>query len=201
MAAKPLRMTLLDRLLFLWAVGGVCVLLGRALYRLVPVAWEPLESGGLSTPELALYLGWCAVNGYAEGHRGFEKRFVPRVLGRVVHLLRHKTPVRVALAPFFVMGYFAAKRRALLSAWGVSAAVVLAVVVVRGVPQPYRGIIDAGVVVGLAYGLGALLVLSVALLRGRFSPPDPEVPEPKSPTEASAESPSVKRSVDLAPTV
>lgn len=205
MAAEAPRMTFVDRLLFLWAVGGVVLLLGRALHRLAPVALEPLTEGRLSTAQLALYIAWCVLNGYTEGHRGFEKRFVPRVLGRVAYLLRNKTPLRVILAPFFAMGYFAAKRRALLSAWGVSLAVVLAVVVVRAIPQPWRGIIDAGVVVGLGYGLGALLIFSVALWRGRFTPPDPEVPESTPPRSDAPESGDVRAeftgsepSIDLA---
>jgi len=54
-------------------------------------------------------------------------------------------------------------------------------VLVRLVPQPWRGIVDAGVVIGLAWGAVSLLVLGIqALTASRFNF-SPEVPEPASP--------------------
>jgi hypothetical protein len=42
-------------------------------------------------------------------------------------------------------------------------------------PQPWRGIVDLGVVIGLAWGLAALGVFSVQAFNGRLNH-SPEVP-------------------------
>ena len=54
---------------------------------------------------------------------------------------------------------------------------LLLVIVVHQLPQPWRGIVDAGVVLGLAWGLVSFLVLSARALRAGVYPVDPEVRE------------------------
>jgi hypothetical protein len=159
-----------------WGVGGVLLLLGQALGRLVPLAVEPLLSG-MTWGQWSLYVGWMLVNGYAEGYRGFQLRFAPRVVARAVHLAAHPRPWHVLLAPLFCMSFFHATRRGRAIAWGVSLGVAAAVALIRFVPQPWRGILDAGVVVGLGWGALSLVVLTVNTLRGRPPTVDPELPE------------------------
>jgi hypothetical protein len=55
----------------------------------------------------------------------------------------------------------------LLHAWGGIALIVIAVFAVRAMPEPWRGIVDCGVCAALAWGFGAILVVSV---RGAASP-------------------------------
>lgn len=165
-------------LLFFWAFGGVLFILLRALFRLSQYAWEPVAQGQLQTSHVLLCVLWCLLNAYLEGYRGFQKRFVPRVLARTHYLLQAPTLLRVLLAPLFVMGFFHAKTRALLSAWILSCGIASLVLIVRLLPQPWRGLIDAGVVVGLGWGTIALFLGGLSLLRGSSLPPaDPEVPE------------------------
>src|SRR5688572_25078953 len=136
-----------------WAILGVLVLLAQGLWKLVPIALEAVL-GDLSPFERAILWGFVVLNLYFEGYRGFQLRFVPRVVARALYLARTRSfgGWFVALAPLFVMGFFHAKRRARLSAWIVSALIALAVVIVRHLPAPWRGVVDAGVVAGLGYG-------------------------------------------------
>lgn len=152
-AASP---TVRQHLIAAWGIGGVCLLLVQALWRLTPYALEPLVEG-MTAFHWALYVGWIAVNGWAEGYRGFQCRFSPRVVQRAFWLARHPEPLHVIFAPIFCMSYFHASRRGKIVAWVLLAFIVCAIVLVRMLPQPWRGIIDAGVVVGLAWGLVAIL--------------------------------------------
>lgn len=119
---------------------------------------------------------WLVFMGYAEGYRGFQKRFAPRVVARAIALARDPRPLRVLLAPAFCIGYFGARRRRVITAWSITAVIVLIVLGVRQVPQPWRGLVDLGVVVGLGWGLAAVAVFAVRALAGH--PPDvsPELP-------------------------
>jgi hypothetical protein len=144
----------------LWGVGGVALLLLRALARLTPLALEPWRNGALLWWQAALYVAWVAINAHAEGYRGFQKQFIPRVIRRALELVDGPAPRTrdVVLAPAYCMSLIAAPRRDLIRSWAILIAIIIAVAAVRALPQPWRGIIDAGVVVGLAWGLVAMCV-------------------------------------------
>lgn len=163
-------------LVAVWGVGGVMLLLVQALGRLTALAWQAI-AGGLTGLQWAVLVGWVLLNAHAEGYRGFHCRFSPRVIARARHLTRHPTPLRVALAPLYCMSLFGASRRGVIVARSVLAGIVVLVITVRMLDQPWRGIIDAGVVVGL--GIGALSVLYFAgqALRGLPLPQGPDLPE------------------------
>ena len=71
------------------------------------------------------------------------------------------------------MGLFGATKKVLIISWGILAAVVLLVIWVRSMTDPWRGIVDAGVVVGLGLGLLSILVYFVQGLMGRNLDHDP----------------------------
>ena len=169
---------LAGQLAAVWGVGGVVLLCGSAVFRLGPLAWEPIQSGGLSWWHWALYAISIAFNGYAEGYKAFQKAFAPRVVSRAMHLARNPTWLHGLLAPAFCMALFHATRRRMLVSRLVVLAIVLVVIVIRLTPQPWRGIIDAGVVVGLGWGVGAIVVLAVRVLLGHPIASEPELPEP-----------------------
>lgn len=150
-----------------WAVAGVAAFLGRALVRLVPIALEPIQNGRLETWLWVLLSAWVVFNAYAEGYRGFHRRFSPRVVARAMELGDKPKFWRVVLAAPYCMGLFQAPRRVLVSSWFVVFLIVAVVVLVRQIAQPWRGIIDAGVVVGLGAGLVSLLVHFARALRGQ----------------------------------
>jgi hypothetical protein len=155
-----------------WGVVGVLALVAQALVRLTPLALEPLATG-MTSLQWALYLGWIAFNAYAEGYRGFQLSFSPRVVARAVHLARHPNAVHVLLAPVYCMALFQASRRRMIVAWVLLIAIVAIVVAVRMLPQPWRGIVDAGVVVGLGWGgMSIVMIFGRAILFGDVPPND-----------------------------
>ena len=108
---------------------------------------------------------------------GFQRNFSPRVVARAMHLAKDHDALSVALAPFYCMALFRANRRKKIVAWVLLTVIVTIVILVRMLPQPWRGIIDAGVVVGLAWGSLSIVVLFLrAVFQGRV-PPDDSLPE------------------------
>lgn len=161
--------------LYLWAVLGITALLTQAVLRLSAVAWEALSSGEMTSLQYGVCGVWCLMNAYMEGYRGFQKKFVPRVLARAHHLALHPEPLPAILAPLYAMAFFRAALRARIAAWGVTCLVLIAITLVRSIAQPWRGIIDAGVVVGLTWGLIALVVGAIGRLAGQEPEGDPEL--------------------------
>jgi hypothetical protein len=169
--------TLLGTVGACWGLAGVGLILGAAIYRLAAVAGEAL-TGPLEWQHWAICAGVVAFMAYAEGYRGFQQRFSPRCAARARHLRAHARALHVLLAPFFCMGYFHATRRRQIASLSLTAGIVGIVLAVRLLSQPWRGIIDAGVVVGLAWGLLSLLIFGVRALTARELPYTPEFPEP-----------------------
>ncbi len=150
-----------------WGILGVLALLGEAIYRLMPRVIE-LRECPLSSSQWAALVGWVAFNAYSEGYRGFQKNFSPRVIVRAEHLSANPRPLFVVLAPLYCMGHIHATRRRLIVAWSLTIGIIALVIAVRALAQPWRGIIDAGVVVGLAIGSMSILYYWVG--------PRPDVP-------------------------
>lgn len=163
---------------YAWAILGVLLLLGQGLAKLVPVAGQAVFGPLTAVERTTLWL-FVALNFYLEGYRGFQLRFVPRVVSRALHLATASRPGSwsLALAPLFAMGYFHAKRRARVSAWIVTTLVVLAIAVVRHLPHPWRGIVDAGVVAGLGYGTVVFVYQAIACAVTGTAPADADLPD------------------------
>jgi len=145
----------IGRVAFLWGVLGVIVLVAQPLFRLTPLVIEAIE-GGLTATQWVVLGAWVAINAHAEGYRGFHCRFSPRVVARAAYLREHPRPLWVVLAPFFCMSLFHASRRGLWVARLLVVGIVLLVLAIRTLDQPWRGIVDAGVVAGLGLGLLSL---------------------------------------------
>jgi hypothetical protein len=160
----------------LWSVGGVLALLVQAIVRLLPRALEPILDGSMDAVAALAYLFAIVFMAYSEGYRGFQQRFSPRVAVRVLHLARHPKPLLVLLGPLHAMALIHATRRRLLGSWLLLLGIVGLILLIRLLDQPWRGAIDAGVIVGLSWGAVATIVFLVRALRG--SPPDvqPDLP-------------------------
>lgn len=151
---------------FVWGVGGVVALLLYAIVRLVPVVRESLREE-LTALHVAAYLVSIATLAYSEGYRAFQRGFSPRVVARAHHIAHRPTRARILFAPAIAMGLFDATRRRRIVAWCTTLGVAALVVIVSRFDQPWRGIVDAGVVAGLGWGVVTLLYFAGATLAGR----------------------------------
>lgn len=162
-----------SRLAAVWGVMGVCALLMFAVMRLmthVIAMW----SMPLSTLQWVLMTTFLVFMLYTEGYRGFQKSFSPRVVARAQYLSQHSNPVWIVFAPLFCMSYFAAPKQRIVVSIVLTLAIVSLVVGMRYIPQPWRGMIDLGVVCGLSWGMLSLLYCSWQAVSGKLTA-DPQV--------------------------
>ncbi|MGI9309463.1 MAG: hypothetical protein ACR2P6_09385, partial [Gammaproteobacteria bacterium] len=136
----------------LWGVLGLTLCFGWAIYRLGLLAVLALEYDWHIGHWIA-FVGNTAFMAYAEGYKGFQLSFSPRTVARARYIQDRPGWISGLLAPLFCAGYFGAEARTLKIIWIGTLAIVVLVVFVRWLPQPWRGIVDAGVVVGLSWGM------------------------------------------------
>jgi len=160
-----------------WGVIGVMGIVFYAIVRLAAYVVGAFAVGLDAFQWLALaanviFLAW------SEGYRGFQLKFSPRVAARALYLRRCPTsPVTRLFAPLFCIGYFDASRRTRTVAWAGTIGIVILILLVHRLDQPWRGIVDAGVVVGLSWGLVSMVVMAVATFRAGEYLVSPEVPD------------------------
>ena len=159
-----------------WGLAGVALLLGSAIYRLTPLAIDAFAYDWswyhwLSCALMILFMA------YAEGYRAFQQGFSPRVAARARYLRDHPNALHALLAPLFCMAYFHALKRRQIVSISVTAGIIVLVILVRLLPQPWRGIIDGSVVVGLAWGLVSLIVFGFQAFTQEQFNYSSEVPE------------------------
>lgn len=158
-----------------WGVVGILVFLSFPTYRLFNRAWYELNSGMLEWYHwlcVALSIGFMA---YAEGYQGFQQSFSPRVAARAKYLSEQANFQQACLAPLFCMGYFGASKRRQISSIMLTCMIILLILLVSLLPQPWRGVVDIGVVVGLLWGIISLSLFSLLAFSGRPYPYDPEL--------------------------
>lgn len=162
----------------IWGLTGISLLLGMAIFRLSPYMLEIL---GQSPTPLHWY-HWLALlanilfMAYSEGYRGFQKNFSPRFAARLRHLKEHPTVLHVAFSPLFCMGYFYTTPKRQIATLVLTGAIILLILMVQFIAQPWRGILDSGVVVGLIWGLASVYwFCAQALFRNTLNH-SPELP-------------------------
>jgi hypothetical protein len=162
-----------------WGVLGVTGLLAAAIYRLTPIALAAYE-GTLSRGQWWFAGLFCVAMLYAEGYRGFQLRFSPRTAARIRYLRDRPRLLHSLLAPLFAMGFFHATRRTKITAYALTATMLVLVLLVYRLDQPWRGIVDSGVVLGLAWGVLSLLSWTVLSLTATDFDVSPRVPAARS---------------------
>jgi hypothetical protein len=162
-----------------WGITGVALLLASAIYRLMPLAVDAF-SYDFDWRHYSSILAVIVFMAYAEGYRAFQQGFSPRVAARARYLKDNTTCPRVVFAPLFCMAFFHAVRKRQITSISVTAGIVILVLLVRMLSQPWRGIIDGGVVIGLMWGLVSLMVFGIRALTAKDFPFSPEVPEGRS---------------------
>jgi hypothetical protein len=163
----------------IWGLAGVFLLLASAVYRLSVIAAAAFTYS-LKLQHWAVLLVSVFFMAYAEGYRAFQQRFSPRVAARAKYLKNHPNFLHAVFAPLFCMGYFHATRRRKITSISVTAGIVLLIVLVRLLHQPWRGIIDLSVVVGLGWGIISLAFYGYQAFYSEGFDYPPDVPESKS---------------------
>lgn len=169
------RTTFIGTLGACWGLAGVLLLLLSACFRLWPktvAAFSEPFSWYHWLALVVIVLGMA----YAEGYKGFQKAFSPRTAARARHLRHNPRLDHVILAPFFCMGYFHATGRRKITSITLTLGIIVLIILVSFVSQPWRGIIDAGVVVGLAWGIISLILFSIRAFGSNEFPYAAEVP-------------------------
>lgn len=141
---------------FTWGIGGILLLLSFAIYRLAPMAFA-LEDLPMSLIHWSALVFSVVYMAYAEGYKGFHLGFAPRVVVRANYLRNNPRLDHILLAPLFCMGYIYATAKRKMLSYGLSLMIICFVLVARMLPQPWRGIVDAGVVTGLVIGIGSII--------------------------------------------
>ena len=149
---------------YIWGVSGVLLLLLFAIYRLVPMAFA-LQDATMSWFHWISLLFSITYMAYAEGFKGFHLGFAPRVVKRALYLRENPKFSHIVLAPFFCMGYIHATKRRQIVSFGLPGLIVVFVILVRLLPQPWRGILDAGVVTGLTIGCFSIVYFLILARR------------------------------------
>lgn len=160
----------------IWGALGVALLVGKSCQSLFMRAEEALLNG-LSTYQWVILVLYSLFMLYFEGYKGFQKKFSPRTAARVHYLYMNPRPLHALLAPFFCMGYFHAKRKVRIAAIAISTLILCVIFLMEYCPQPWRGIIDVGVILGLSYGLISFGCFLVKVFTTKDHGISPEVPE------------------------
>jgi hypothetical protein len=160
----------------IWGLAGVLALLVSACLRLWPKAVDAF-SYPFDWYHWAALVAIVIGMAYAEGYKGFQKAFSPRTAARARYLRQHPRLLHVALAPFFCMGYFYATKRRKMTSISLTLGIIVLIILVSFISQPWRGIIDMGVIVGLAWGIVSLLSFGSQAMGRDPYPYAPEVPD------------------------
>lgn len=142
-----------------WAVLAFSLLLGYAVYRLFGhflISWK-MDYQWYHWLVLIVNTLFMA---YSEGYKGFQKSYSIKFADRLRELEQNPSFVNKWLAPLYCMNYFSTSKRNLIAAYVLTVAIILVIIVFSYIPQPWRGILDFGVVVGLSWGILATLCLS-----------------------------------------
>jgi len=76
---------------------------------------------------------------------------------RAAYLRDNPRMAHTLLAPIFCMGYIYTTRKRRILSIGLTLLIICFVLIAGILPQPWRGILDAGVVVGLGIGIMSIL--------------------------------------------
>lgn len=138
-----------------WALLGVAALFAWAIYRLGGRGLEAIR-GGLDPVEWSALVLLTVGFVYGEGIRALDRRWIPGLVRRA-RRLRSESRVLQILGPLYGLSLVGTDRRALVRGWLGTFGIVVAVLVIRAFPTPWRGIVDFAVAGALAWGLIAIL--------------------------------------------
>jgi hypothetical protein len=142
-----------------WGIAGVLVLIGTAIVHLTSVGLDAFDYP-LQMHHWAFLVAFLLFMLISEGYQGFQKSFAPQVAARARELQLDPRLLQVLLAPLVCMGFIYATPRRMLRSYALAAMIVIFVLIVRQLPQPWRGLLDIGVAAGLLWGVVALIAFA-----------------------------------------
>jgi hypothetical protein len=140
-----------------WGIAGFLMLLGFVIFQLTTPAME-----AFSHP--LVWYHWPALAGvisfflYIKGYRAFQRELSRRVVARALILRAKPDILKVLLAPLYCMGFFGAGLRRQLTMICLTLVMVGFILVFNRIDQPWRGIVDFGLVVSFAWGFIATVI-------------------------------------------
>ncbi|MDH3733753.1 MAG: hypothetical protein OEU54_09475 [Gemmatimonadota bacterium] len=159
-----------------WGVGGIIAFVLLALVRIIPIGFSAYQHS-FTTAQWALLWTWVPAMMWAEGYRGFHQSFSPMVAARAKYLAGNPKPLHLLLAPLFCLGFIHATPARRRATTVLTVGIAVLVFLVRMLEQPWRGIIDLGVVMGLSIGLASMGVWTVRAFTQDGFDWSPDVPE------------------------
>jgi hypothetical protein len=136
----------------IWAIIGLFALLGFACWRLSAYTIDSF-SMPLDWLHWVVFIAWAIFMAHGEGYKGFQKKFSPRFAARCKYLSHSATWLQVLLAPLFCMAYFHAPKKRVIATYALTLMIIVFIFSFRLIPQPWKGLLDFGVVLGLAWGI------------------------------------------------
>lgn len=149
----------------LWGVAGFIALISYAVVRLFGVFLNSLDYSW-HPAQWATLIVVAAFMAYSEGYKGFQLSYSPRLAARARYLAQSGSALELLLAPLFCMSFFRAPKKRIIVSFSLLIMIILLVTAFRFIPQPWRGILDAGVVVGLTWGMASTLYYCVRTFWG-----------------------------------
>lgn len=158
---------------YYWGIVGVLIILLFAIVRMSFRVIDMLNYSlnfwhWLSLILFAIYMV------YAEGYKGFHLNFAPRVIVRArVFLDNSSLPnaLYLIIAPLLCMGYIYSTRKRKLISYLLTSGIIILVLLVRLLPQPWRGIIDVGVSLGLLLGACSIVYYWIESTKNNWRSP------------------------------
>ncbi|MEM1158651.1 MAG: hypothetical protein AAF649_07430 [Verrucomicrobiota bacterium] len=165
-----------NKIAAVWGVLGVVLILSQACWRLGLESLHAFESSW-SPAHWITFVLIVIFMAYSEGYRAFQQQFSPRVVSRARTLLIRCTGAQFIFAPLFCMGFFHATRKRKIITYLVTLGIILLIIGVRLMPHPWRGMVDIGVVIGLSWGMIAIIAYThIAWKNPNWDYP-PDLPE------------------------
>lgn len=149
-----------------WGLVGVALTFAISVARLAERGIATIRAG-LEPGEWIGLVVLVILFVYGEGVRGLQRRWIPAVLRRVAALRSEPRVSLRLLAPLHAMMLVGAPKGTLWRAWAGVGAIVAAVFIVRGLPEPWRGITDLAVACALGWGLIVIVAGAPRAVSGR----------------------------------
>jgi uncharacterized membrane protein YjdF len=154
------------KLIYIYSIGGVIFIFSSAIFRLFPHVKEGF-SYSLSNFQWIVLILYLMIMIVGKGYFALHRSFVPRVISRAELLTKKANLLDRLLAPLFCMGFIKAPLKRMIISYTMLFFIILFIISASRIAQPWRGIIDLGVIVGLSLGIVSLIIIGFGVIKKR----------------------------------